>query len=347
MRAAGADILADPFAEESAGGPIRRLPLLGADFHFASQTAALAELVTAAYGGLPMQHLTHTPPRIRVKLALLPDGAPRRVARPAAAALISGAGFLCAAHGASAFAIVSPLQRSGLVSLSKAMLRHPYHARYEYLEFAVFMLAARVQGLVPLHAACVGRNGEGVLLMGPSGAGKSTAALHCLLRGLEFVAEDAVFACPRRLLATGVANYLHVCRSALPWLRHTRIHTQVRTSPVISRRSGVRKFEVDLRRGPFQLAAAPLKVRALLFLSAESAGRHALLRRVPARQLRAALTLNQPYAAGRPEWPAFLRQAGCLPAFTLRRGRHPDEAVDAIERVLQAGGRAGAAPGPL
>ena len=50
-------------------------------------------------------------------------------------------------------------------------------ARYEMLEFAVFTLASRVQGVVPLHAACIGRRGRGLLLMGDSGAGKSTAAL--------------------------------------------------------------------------------------------------------------------------------------------------------------------------
>jgi hypothetical protein len=58
------------------------------------------------------------------------------------------------------------------------MLRFPYHARYELIEFAVFTLAARAQGLVPLHAACVGEEGRGLLLMGESGAGKSTASLH-------------------------------------------------------------------------------------------------------------------------------------------------------------------------
>jgi serine kinase of HPr protein (carbohydrate metabolism regulator) len=59
-----------------------------------------------------------------------------------------------------------------------------YLTRYELIEFAVFTLAQRVQGLVPLHAACVGRAGRGLLLMGGSGAGKSTLALHCLARRL-------------------------------------------------------------------------------------------------------------------------------------------------------------------
>ncbi len=339
MRHAGADILADPFAEHSKSLVTRRLQLLGADFHFDSNAPALCELVKAAYGGLPRQRLKTKPPRITVMLALLRGGAPTPVAEPAAASMISGPGYLCAANGASSFAIVSPAERAGLVSLSAGMLRYPYHARYEYLEFAVFMLAARVQGLVPLHAACIGRKGEGVLLMGPSGSGKSTAALHCLLRGMEFLAEDAVFVAPEELVATGVANYLHLCRNSLQWLRRTAVYSQIRSSPLIRRRSGVRKFEVDLRREPFNLAATPLRVKAVVILSARSARPQTLLRALPATQISSALTLNQPYAAQRPEWASFVRRIEALPVFTLRRGSHPNDAVDAIETLLQSHGR--------
>jgi hypothetical protein len=331
-------LLADPFAENPKRIVTRRLQLLGADFHFDSQARPLGELVRAAYDGLPMQHLGTEPPRIQVKLVLLPGGAPVRQTEPAAAAMISGPGYLCAANGTSSFAIVSPAERSGLVTLSAAMLRYPYHARYEYLEFAVFTLASRVQGLVPLHAACIGRGGDGVLIMGPSGSGKSTAALHCLLRGMDFLSEDAVFVAPERLMATGVANYLHVCRDSLPWLRRTPVYAQIRRSPLIRRRSGVRKLEVDLRREPFKLAATPLQLKAVVFLSARSAGRQPLLRPIPASRIRAALTLNQPYASGRPEWDCFVRNVEALPVFTLRRGSHPNDTVDAIDSLLHGPG---------
>ena len=98
------------------------------------------------------------------------------------------------------------------------MLRFPYHTRYELIEFAVFTLASRVQGLVPLHGACVGRAGSGVLLLGPSGAGKSTVTLQCLIEGLGFLAEDSVFVVPDTLLATGVSNFLHVRADSLRWI---------------------------------------------------------------------------------------------------------------------------------
>src|SRR5258708_6306038 len=98
------------------------------------------------------------------------------------------------------------------------MLRFPYHIRYELIEFAVFMLACRAQRLVPMHAACVGLDGRGILLMGPSGSGKSTVALHCLLAGFDFLSEDSVFVASKSMGATGVANFLHVREDSLRWL---------------------------------------------------------------------------------------------------------------------------------
>ena len=42
------------------------------------------------------------------------------------------------------------------------------------------------------HAAAVGQNGEGVLLVGRSGSGKSTAAMACLDAGMLYVGDDYV-----------------------------------------------------------------------------------------------------------------------------------------------------------
>jgi len=214
------------------------------------------------------------------------------------------------------------------------MLQFPYHTRYEYIEFAAFTLASRCQELVSLHAACVGRGGRGILLMGPSGSGKSTVTLHCLLQGFDMLSEDSVFVAPDTMLATGVANFLHVRSDALRWLGKTRDAAAIRKSPVIQRRSGVRKFEVDLRRGAYRLAASPLKITAVVFLSPQSAGDRSLLRPLSKSDLVAKLTAAQAYAASQPKWAAFRKGVLGLGAFELRRGSHPLEAVDALEVLL-------------
>ncbi len=51
---------------------------------------------------------------------------------------------------------------------------------------------SRDHGLQFVHGGAVGLDGRAVLLAGPSGAGKSTAALACLLGGLDYLGDDYV-----------------------------------------------------------------------------------------------------------------------------------------------------------
>lgn len=219
--------------------------------------------------------------------------------------------------------------------VARELLRFPYHVRYELIELAVFTLAARVQGLMPLHAACVGRGRRGLLLIGESGAGKSTAVLHCALRGFDLVSEDSLFVAPQSLLATGVANFLHVRRESLRFLSAADA-SFIRRAPVIRRRSGVRKLEVDLRQRPFRLAPRPLEIAGLVALCARGAAREPLLAPIGRDEARARLRASQPYAASQPGWCSFVERMGAVPAFELRRGRHPRESVDAMAQLLRA-----------
>jgi hypothetical protein len=328
------DLYADPFKERT---PTLRenLQLLGARFQFESNSRQLLHLVESAYGGLPRHLLSDAGPRLSVRLQLMSDGPQRsrRRLEPPPLNMISGGGFLGGATCGSNFVVLSPRERSALVGISPHMLRFPYHTRYELIEFAVFALAQRVQGLVSLHAACVGRRGRGLLLMGPSGAGKSTVALQCLLQGLDFLSEDAVFVAPDSLLATGIANFLHVPANSLRWVERDDA-AAIRRSPVIRRRSGVKKFELDLRRGAYRLAPSPLQISAVVFLSPKSAGNGPLLRPLSKSKLLAKLKDAQAYAANQAEWPIFSKRVSRLDAFELRRGQHPLEAVEILRALL-------------
>jgi hypothetical protein len=225
------------------------------------------------------------------------------------------------------------------VVVSRDMLRHPYHTRYELIEFAVYTLASRAQQLVSLHAACIGRNGRGLLLIGPSGAGKSTLALHCLLQGMELVSEDGVFIMPQSMLAIGIGSFLHLRADCLHFLGEAA-DDAIRRSPIIRRRSGVEKFEVDLRRTQWRVARTPLEVAGVVFLSRQSASRRgtdkrpllALLRK---SELLEKLEASQSYAVHQPGWSAFRKHVSGVGAFELRRGRHPSEAIDALRRIIE------------
>jgi hypothetical protein len=325
----------DPFCERSKAILRKDFQLLGARFRFESNSAPLLHLVDTAYAGLPRHRLSVVLPHLRIKLSLLPgEPSPPRRSEPPPLEMLSGAGFLGGAPGSSNFVVLSPQQRAALVAVSPQMLRFPYHTRYELIEFAVFTLAARSQQLASLHAACVGRGGQGILLMGPSGSGKSTVTLQCLLRGFDFLSEDSVFVAPDTMLATGVATFLHVRSDSLRWLGKAPEAAAIRKSPVIRRRSGVRKFEVDLRDSRYRLAPSPLKITAVVFLSAESAGGRPLLKTISRARLLSKLKADQAYAANQPLWSKFSKHMSRLDAFELRRGRHPLEAVDALESLL-------------
>lgn len=333
------DTHADPFDERS--GPVSGvdLQIMGGRFRFDSDSEALLSLVDAAYAGLPPQRLPMTGTEFRIELRLVPRRAPSQSVEPPPVQVKSGAGFICGVMDASNYVVLDPAQRRALVVASEDMLRCPYHLRYELIEFTVFTLAARGLGLVPLHGACVGRGGRGILLLGASGAGKSTLALHSLLQGLDFLAEDAVFVQPERMLATGVANFLHVQGDALRFVDDDRVRRWVVQAPVIRRRSGVEKFEADLRLGHGRLASEPLALAGAVFVSSQMADDPAaLLRPMPAHEIATRLRADQPYASSQPGWSNFERQLVERGACELRRGRNPQASVDALRELLSVVG---------
>jgi hypothetical protein len=330
----------DPFGERRRPVLHESVQVLGGRFQFESNSPQLLRVVRLAYANLPAHRFSRHSPRFLVRVLLTPServsAALRAGGEPPKVRPLAGGGILCGAMEDSSFAAVDPQRRSALLVIAESMLRFPYHLRYELLEFAVYTLAARAQGLVPLHAACVSRGGQGILLMGPSGSGKSTVTLHCLLDGFDFVAEDSVLVKPAGLLATGVANFLHVRHDSLQFLNGAAQARQIGKSPVIRRRSGVEKLEIDLRRPAYQLANAPVPAAAVVFLSPRRARtQRELFVPVSKQVLVRRLGEQQQYAATQPGWSSFSRQVSSLPAFELRRGRHPLEAVEALEGILQ------------
>jgi len=327
--------VADPFGERAACDFVCRRTVLGGRFRFASDSQALLQQVEAAYGGLPAGELPGAVD-FNVELRLLPARTERR-GTPPPVRQHAGAGLLCGVMDECNYVVLDPHGRRALVAASQDMLGHPYHLRYELIEFAVFTLAARGMGLVPLHGACVGCGGRGVLLLGESGAGKSTLALHSLLRGLDFLAEDAVFVRPDGLLAVGVPNFLHLRPDARDLVAPCRAREWLQRSPRIERRSGVEKIEADLRQGIGRLAGGPLELVGAVRVSPErAAAGEALLVPLDAAEAAAWLVGNQPYAATQPGWQAFVQALAQRGVHRLRRGGDPEASIDALCRLLDA-----------
>ena len=328
--AARGEPAADPFSEHRRPRHELRFSVLGTSFRFESDSLALLALVRRAYQGLPSHRLAPLA-SARVTLRVLPAPTPHE---PPGLQALGAPGVFAALSEGAALAALSPPARSALVAVPPALLRHPYEVRYELIEFAVYMLAARTRGLMPLHGACIGRAGEGILLLGDSGAGKSTLALASLLERLEFVAEDSVLVEPHGLRATGVANFLHLRPDALRFVQDARLRTRLSAAPRIRRRSGIEKLEIDLRRPLFRLAPAPLRLRALVFLTANRrSARQPLLQPITRARSASGLARTQRYAAGHRGWRAFSERLQRLPVFELARPRHPQEAAQTLARL--------------
>jgi len=331
MRAA-----ADPFGERRKPRARARINVLGADCSIESTDEVLLGLALEAFGGLPQYRLDRQPCRLDVHLVLTDCGRSwTRSPEPPRPALSSGNGFLCATIDAGNFAVVDPSASRALVCISPDMLRHRYYARYELIELALMTLASRAQSLVPLHAACIGLDRSGLLLMGASGSGKSTLGLHALAQGMRLLSEDSAFVGTSDLLITGVPNYLHVEPSAIGFLEPGMLAQRIQRSPVIRRRSGTRKFELDLRETPGRLARKPLQLAATIFLSRRPAGRQPPLKPLTQRACLNRLRREQSYALGFSNWSAFERRVAAeIPSYELRRTEHPDIAIQELRTLL-------------
>lgn len=323
---------ADPFGERQRLTAFRAR-LLGGRFEFETDSAELRRLVESVYARLPQHRASSRAPRFRVRLRLDELEARKHARGAPPVELIAGGRMLAGAAAPSSFAVMAPECHSAIVNVSRDLLRFPHNVRYELIEFAVFTLAARALGLVPLHAGCVGLRRRGLLLIGDSGAGKSTLTLQCALAGLDFLAEDSVLVAPGTLRATGVPNFAHVCRDGLKYLPPP-LAASVRRAPRIRRRSGATKFEIDLRDPVFKLAEPPLSLFTTVFLSTERARAGKVLAPLSRRETRARLYASQPYGAAQRGWTEFCHLMTRRPAFELKRTAHPAGAAAVLKSLL-------------
>lgn len=323
--------VADPFGEQAPLALSRSHVVMGACVDFLSDSEALLALADAAYAALPARACQGPPLTVELRLG---TGGANFDGEPPVARMLGGAGLLGAVMDADNLALVNVAAGRAVVQVSPALLRWPYHLRYELIEFAVFTLVCRARGLAALHAGCVGLDGQGVLLMGASGAGKSTLALQLMGLGLAFLTEDATFVDPVTLQAVGVPNFVHLRFDAARWLQDDALRARLAAAPVIRRRSGVEKHELDLRGGWAPLAAGPLRLRHLVFASAEPAEGGPLLQPLSAAETARRLRLSQPYAAGQPGWLSLVGTCEQVHGWALRRGGHPRDGAQAVRSLL-------------
>ena len=101
---------------------------------------------------------------------------------------------------------------------SAAMASDPTHWRNVIFPILMSILAGSI-GLAELHASCVAKDGQGLVLIGPSGSGKSTLAMALSEAGFKFLSDDRTFCSIKRgrLLAYGLPRPLKLRPEAAHW----------------------------------------------------------------------------------------------------------------------------------
>jgi len=162
--------------------------------------------------------------------------------------------------------------------------------RWFFLEPMVLILLTQ-RHAVPLHSACVAKNGRAILLCGPSGAGKSTLAFACALAGWTFVSDDVSWLLP------GGADLTVLGKPHQARLRHDapRLFPELEGYITRARPNGKISLEVPIAEFPEIRTAMRGRPRALIFLRRREAGA-AHLQLLNPRQVWDGLTEDGAYA---------------------------------------------------
>jgi hypothetical protein len=188
------------------------------------------------------------------------------------------------------------------------------------------------EGALPVHGACVGRNGHAVLLTAPGGSGKSTTALLCLQDGFEYLADDWCLVRPSELPTTyslyNTAKLRPENLHRFPALA-TRIHNFDRLDEEKATMFLHPHFPSQLRRSARLKAIVVPTVTSHQDTTAQRVSSaeawHALLK----------VTVHGVAGSGRELFDLLGKLARCVPVYSLRLGHDLSQVPRAIESILR------------
>ena len=145
--------------------------------------------------------------------------------------------------------------------LTRAAVNNEIYLRYNFLEKVVYLLLG-ASVVTDLHAACVSKNGKGILLCGDSGAGKSTLAYACARAGWTYTSDDTSYLIndsnpPRVIGHSHRARFRPSARSLFPELEHLALTPRLEGKPSI---------EVPISELPVSKTATEATVDSIVYL---------------------------------------------------------------------------------
>jgi len=133
--------------------------------------------------------------------------------------------------------------------------------RYHFLEAIVYVSLTHAY-FTPIHAACLARNGKGVLLCAPSGTGKTVLSYTCARAGWTFISDDVSFlvrGSERRMVLGRPYSFRFKASAA-------ELFPEFKDKPVIADANGQKLVEVGSEASAGVHTATCCRVDHLVFL---------------------------------------------------------------------------------
>ena len=238
--------------------------------------------------------------------------------------------LFCVVSDAHNFAIADRQAWFASIWVSQKTAAHHAWLRWFYIEALAYHLLSQ-RYLVAAHAACIARQGRGVLLCGQSGSGKSTLSFACARAGWTYVADDCIWLLPDSTHPVGIgapqrARFRHDASGIFP---------ELAGYGASARPNGKLSLEVSMADFPHLHTAPRCLIGSLVSLDRRSSGAPHC-EAIPAREITDGLMNDIPTYG--PDVDAMheraIRGLESLPAWRLRYSS-VDDGVALLEETFR------------
>jgi len=146
--------------------------------------------------------------------------------------------------------------------LTQAAVDNIQYFRSNFLEKTVYLLLG-ASVVTDIHAACVSKDGKGILLCGNSGAGKTTLAYACARAGWTYTSDDTSYLM-NRSESPRVIGHSHRVRFR-PSTR--QLFPELESRAVTPRMEGKPSIEVPISELPIEKTADDVAVHSVVYLN--------------------------------------------------------------------------------
>lgn len=248
----------DPLYRDVKLDHVIELPVLGLHVRFASNAAAVIDIVNSAFSAWSvLDPLPVSGDSLALNVTLIVQPGDEGDERAHVRYRLVGRRVLLATRGS--MGLVDPATREATAWVTPAFVADTQHFRYSLVE-AVTMALITEFDRQPFHAACLVGNGGALLLTGPSGVGKSSLTWAALQSGrdVRVIAEDTVFLqTDPALRIWGLPGYLHLPADM------ARLYPELDGLQPTVLNNGKTKLAIDLR-SPAMAAMTPFVERAVV-----------------------------------------------------------------------------------